>query len=110
MSTNILQQKCFLNNQHYYPLNYLTIFLTSTNTDVSRLKIMDKLKRQTWRLRSSILPSVGHLQLGLLSDIVSGGSGGIFVYCNILSTDIILFSKLQRTAIAHPWSILRLSP
>jgi len=42
MSTNILQQKCFLNNQHYYPLNYLTIFLTSTNTDVSRLKIMDK--------------------------------------------------------------------
>jgi hypothetical protein len=39
-----------------------------------------------------------------------GGSAGMLIYCRILSTDIILFSKVHMLQTTHACSMFRLSP
>jgi hypothetical protein len=40
----------------------------------------------------------------------SGGSAGMLIYCRILSTDIILFSKVHKPQTTKACSMFRLSP
>lgn len=63
-----------------------------------------------WRLWSSIFPSLGHSGSGLQSWIINGASLGMLENCNILSTDIILFSTLQRFHITQAWSTFKFNP
>ena len=64
----------------------------------------------TCRFWIATSPCDGQRLSGLLSSITRGGSLGIEVYWSILSTDIILFSMLQRFHITHACNMFRLSP
>lgn len=65
---------------------------------------------RTWRLWSSMVPDVGQPCSGLQSSITRGASLGMPENRRILSTEIILFSTLQRFHITHACSTLRFNP
>lgn len=65
---------------------------------------------QTCKFSKHIVPVSGQLLGGREFSITRGASLAIFVYCRILSTDIILFSALQMFHITEACKTFRLIP
>ena len=87
-----------------------TIIIDCLNTIKEHQSRWYKTTKITWRSRISTSPCDGQEGSGRFSSITRGGSLGIEVYWRILSTDIIMFSKLQKFHITQACNILRLSP
>ena len=66
--------------------------------------------RTTCKSCISTSPYEGQEESGRFSSTTRGGSQGIQVYWSILSTDIILFSILQRFHIIQACTMFKLSP
>ena len=64
----------------------------------------------TCKLSRHIVPSDGHSWGGMESCISNGASLGIFEYCIILSTEIILFTSLHRFHVIVARKTLRFNP